>query len=67
MQVSIKDLAISMDLGNKGIELEVRDTNGDHLGDLRIGKAKIEWCKGRTHAGNGVSVSWPELIEWFQR
>ena len=36
------------------------------VGDIRIGKAKLEWCKGRTHAGNGVKKSWRELIAWFE-
>jgi hypothetical protein len=66
MQVSIKDLAVTMELGNNGIELDVYDSSGNHLGDLRIGKATIEWCKGRTRRGNGVQVSWTELIDWFE-
>jgi len=66
MKVSVKDLAVTMDLGSKGVELDVYDTSDVHLGDLRIGKAKIEWCKGKTHAGNGVIVSWTELIAWFE-
>lgn len=66
MKVSVKDLAVSMDLGNKGIQLDVYDTQGKHLGDLRIGKAKIEWCRGKTQSGNGHTVNWHELIAWFQ-
>ena len=66
MKISVKDLAVDMDLGSKGITLDVYDNNGQHLGDLRIGKAKIEWCKGKTHAGNGVHVSWSDLIAWFE-
>lgn len=66
MDVSIKDFAVTMKLGNKGIEFDVYDTNGKHLGDLRIGKAKIEWCKGRTQVGHGVTVNWTELIQWLE-
>jgi hypothetical protein len=66
MKVSVKDLAVSMDLGNNGISLDVYDNEGNHLGDLRIGRATIEWCKGRTRTGNGAKVSWPELIAWFE-
>lgn len=47
MKVSVKDLSVNMELGNKGIELDVYDSNGEHLGDLRIGRATIEWCKGQ--------------------
>jgi hypothetical protein len=66
MKVSIKNFAISMELGSTGITLDVYDNAGNFLGDLRIGKAKIEWCKGKTRQGNGVTVTWPELIAWFE-
>jgi hypothetical protein len=65
MKVSIKDLAVSMDLGNRGVEFEVKDANENHIGDLRISRATIEWCRGRTRSGNGVQKSWEEVIEWF--
>ncbi len=66
MKVSVKDFAVTMDLGNTGITMDVYDNNGNHLGDLRVGKAKIEWCKGRTRTGNGVTKNWTDLIAWFQ-
>jgi hypothetical protein len=66
MKVSIKDFTVAMPLGTKGIELDVYDSSGSHLGDLRVGKATIEWCKGRTRTGNGVLVKWPDLIAWFE-
>lgn len=66
MRVSIKDFAISMELGNKGLELDVYDTRGSHLGDLCIGRATIEWCKGRTRRGNGIKKSWQDLIRFFE-
>ena len=66
MKVSVKDLQVSMDLGNNGIELGVYDNKGVYLGDLRIGKGTIEWCKGKTKKGNGVQKKWPELIAWFE-
>jgi hypothetical protein len=65
MKVSVKDLSVNMDLGNNGIELDVYD--GDtHLGDLRIGRGTIEWCKGRTRVGNGTRVNWKQLISWLE-
>ena len=66
MKVSIKDLAVSMELGNKGIELDIYDNTGRHLGDLRLGRGTIEWCKGRTRSGNGAKVSWDKLINWLE-
>ena len=65
MKVSVKDLAVSMELGNNGIELDVYD-GSTHLGDLRIGRGTIEWCKGRTRAGNGNRVTWKQLIAWLE-
>jgi hypothetical protein len=64
MKVNIKDFNVTMDLGNKGIILDVYEPNGKRRGDLRIGKAKIEWCKGKTQTG--VKRTWQELIDWFQ-
>ncbi len=41
MIVSIKDLAVSMGIKNSGIEIDVKDTQGNHLGDLLITKTKL--------------------------
>jgi hypothetical protein len=66
MDVSIKNLAVTMKLGNNGVELDVYDSDGKHLGDLRIGRAKVAWFKGKTQVGNGIKVSWDKLIDWFE-
>ena len=66
MDVRIKDFSVVMELGNDGIELEVKDTQRGHRGDLRIGRATIEWCKGRTRKGGGKQVTWDDLITWFE-
>jgi hypothetical protein len=66
MKVSIKELEVTMDLGNKGMELDVYDAQNNHLGDLRLGKATIEWCRGRTRTGNGKKKSWEELIAFLE-
>jgi hypothetical protein len=65
MQISVKDFAVAMELGNNGIEFEVRDNNGQHRGDLCLGRGTVEWCPGRTRRGNGVQRSWDDLINWF--
>jgi len=65
MKVGIKKFDVEMELKNKGIELEVRGNDNTFLGDLRIGKATIEWCQGKTRAGNGKQKTWDELIEFF--
>jgi hypothetical protein len=63
MNVSIKDLAVSMAIKNKGIELDVYDTDDDtHLGDLVITKTKLIWCNGKTKPENGKAISWTDFI-----
>lgn len=66
MIVSIKDLSVSIPLGNNGVVLDVHDQAGNYLGALRLGKATVEWCKGRSRTGHGTKLSWPELIAWFE-
>lgn len=53
----------SFDLKNKGILLRIKDNNGKHLGNLRLGQATGEWMKGRTRAGNGYKFQMAKLIE----
>lgn len=63
MKVGIKKLAVDMPVKNKGIELEVRDTDGTHLGDLIVSKAGLTWCPGRTRRENGIRLSWRRFID----
>ena len=63
MKVSIKDLSINMDLGNNGVTFDVYGNDGKFLGDLRLGKGTIEWCKGKKKAGNGVKHNWNDFIK----
>lgn len=66
MKVSVKDFSVSMELKNKGMELDVYDTNGKHLGDLVVTKSKLVWCKGKTTLDNGKSISWKKFIEYME-
>jgi hypothetical protein len=66
MKVTVKELEVHMELGNRGIEFQVKDNDGVHLGDLRLGKGKVEWCPGRTHSGNGIKLSWRKFIELLE-
>jgi len=66
MKVTIKEFAVIMELKNNGVEFEIKDNDDTHRGDLRIGKATIEWCRGRTHTGRGVRKTWDEPIAWFE-
>ncbi len=66
MNVNIKDLSVSMDIKNKGVELEIKDTDGKHLGDLVVTKSKLIWCKGRRNRENGESISWKIFIDYME-
>jgi hypothetical protein len=46
MKVSIKSFDVAMEVKNKGVELDIYDNDGNHLGDLVVTKAKVIWCKG---------------------
>ena len=64
-KVSIKNLAVDMDIKNKGVELDVYD--GDtHLGDLYVTKTGLVWCKGKTTKARGVKISWEEFRDWAE-
>lgn len=66
MNVSIKKINLPIELKNNGIEIEVRDTKGDFLGDLVIGKGAVIWCKGKTTPENGVKKKWTDVIAFFE-
>lgn len=66
MQVCVEMDAVNITLGSKGLLLKISDNNGKHVGDLRIGKAKVEWMKGRTREGNGIKIKMSDLIEMME-
>lgn len=66
MEISIKDFQVEMKLKTKGMELDVYDSNGNHLGDLVIAKGGLVWCKGKVKRENGVKISWTEFIKWAE-
>jgi hypothetical protein len=67
MKVHIKETdSIDMTLGNNGLVLGVADTKNNHKGNLRVGKAKVTWYKGKTQDSHGVEVTWDDLIKWFE-
>lgn len=63
MKVYIKDLAVNMEIKNRGIEVGIYDTQDNFLGDLVIRKSGLIWCRGRTTPDNGKRISWERFIE----
>ena len=65
MKVSIKDLAVDMEIKNSGVELDVYSPDGSkHYGDLIVTKSGLIWCEGRTGRANGKKIKWDKFIEW---
>lgn len=62
MQISIKEFNVEMEIKNRGVELEVRDPDGNHRGDLVVTKTHVIWCGGRTTPENGKSLTWNRFI-----
>lgn len=63
MKVRVKDFNATMDIRNKGIELDVSGNDGKHLGDLVVTSTRLVWCPGKTTVKNGKSLTWEEFIE----
>jgi hypothetical protein len=63
MIVHVKSFDVEMEIKNKGIELEVRDTDGTFLGDLIVTKTQIIWCKGKTSREHGKKLSWQKFAD----
>ena len=66
MKVSIKDFAVTMEIKNKGVELDVYSNDGAHRGDLVVTKTGLTWCKGKTTPANGKKISWDDFIAYMQ-
>jgi hypothetical protein len=62
MKVSVKDLSVSMEIKNKGVELDVYDNSNSHLGDLIVTKTGLTWCKGKTTPAKGKKIKWEAFI-----
>ena len=66
MEVAIKEFNVEMAVKTLGIEFEVRDNSGDHLGDLILTKTSLIWCKGRTPRRNGIPIRWEDFIDFME-
>jgi hypothetical protein len=62
VNVSIKSFDVEMKVKNKGIELDIYDNDGAHLGDLVVTKTGLTWCKGKIKRQNGKKLSWEKLM-----
>ena len=67
MKVMIKQFDVAMEIKNKGIEIDVSDPKGHHLGDLVITKTKVTWCAGRIRPEHGRDMSWEKFIAMMEK
>ena len=65
MKVSIKQFDVAMDVKNAGVELDIADNDGTHLGDLVVTKANLIWCKGKTARKNGKKITWEAFAAYM--
>ena len=65
MDVSIKTFDVDMKIKNNGIELDVSDPGGAHLGDLIVTKKLLIWCQGRTKRKNGKKITWKDFMAYM--
>lgn len=64
MKVNIKEFNVQMDVKWKGVEFEVHNNEGKHLGDLVITKTNVIWCKGRARRSKGgKKIPWEKFIQ----
>jgi hypothetical protein len=66
MKVIVKDFNIDMEIKNRGIELEIKDTSGKQLGDLVIKKSQLIWCPGKTTPKYGKKLGWDKFIAMME-
>ncbi len=63
MQVGVAMDEVNITLGNKDVTFYVADNSGKHMGTIRVGKATVEWRKGKTRYGNGKKIQFEKLID----
>jgi hypothetical protein len=62
MKVNIKEFGLDLNVKNKGMTLDIYTPNGKtHLGDVKINKSGLTWCKGKSHTGK--KMKWATFIE----
>ncbi len=65
MKVDVSKFDVGLQLGNNGITFAVYENDGTYAGKLRVGKATIEWCSGKTKIGNGHKFELSELVAYL--
>jgi hypothetical protein len=62
MKVAVDVRSIELNLGHNGIVLYVYDNGDKYIGKLRVGKATVEWCRGKVPIGKGKKIALDDFI-----
>lgn len=63
LDVWTKQIDVTMQVKNKGVELEVREPKGGtFLSDFVVTKSGVTCCRGNTSRENGVKLNWKRFI-----
>lgn len=54
---------VTVPLGNNGINLKIADNEDVHVGDLRIGRGRVVWMRGKTTEKNGKTLTMNKFLE----
>jgi hypothetical protein len=63
VKIKLEMDSVDIHLGNKGINLKIADPQGNHLGDLRIGRGHVVWMKGKTTEANGKKLTMKKFLD----
>jgi hypothetical protein len=55
----------TMSVKNNGLEFQISDNEGKHVGHLRVAKRGVFWRPGKTRRGNELRVDWNAIGEIF--
>jgi len=62
VKVKVKNFIVD----KKGLEFDVANPKGSHIGDLYVDTKGLVWSKGKKSKATGVSVTWKEFIAWME-
>lgn len=65
--MAIKSFDVGMEVKTSGIEFQVRQNDGELVGDCYLTKTGLIWCKGQTTRRNGKQVSWQQFVQWMEQ
>lgn len=66
MRVAIKRFVEGLEIKSKGIELDVKNPGGQHVGDLVVTMSGLTWCRGKVTPAKGRKMTWAKFIAMME-